>query len=280
MMLLLVALLTGPGAELPDRASALYPVLEEAYQHFESKAYPEAVRAFERAFAISPEPRFVLNIAVTQRRAEQCTLSLAAFERFFEVCDGCAQQSAAEPLAREADTWCRPAIRIETDPPGAQVQVDGKPHGASPVDLKLAIGGHVLRVTAPGYLPEERPLMVQGGASAQVRFDLTAVAAPVLPPPESSNAWLWGSAAIGGAGLVTGGVFGLLLLNDLDDERSAQTRSALESARTAAKRDAVLAQVGLGLALTGAASALIIWATDDGDERALRLGPNGIVGCF
>jgi hypothetical protein len=279
ILAVLIGLFAGPDAPATDRQATLYPVLEEAYRHFEARAYPQAIKAFERAFAISPEPRFVLNIAVTRRKAEECALSLAAFERFFELCDGCAQQEAAEPLAREARTWCQPTVRIEAMPANAHITIDGVALGAAPLEHALVVGAHVIRATANGHLPTERPLLVKGGDAARVTLTLRPVEVPAPPPPD--RRWLWGSAAVGGAGLVTGGVFGLLLMSDLDDERQADTREALDSARSAAKRDAVIAQVGLGLAVAGIGTALTLWALEDEvGSAAIRMGPGGISGRF
>ncbi|MET0402810.1 MAG: serine/threonine-protein kinase [Cystobacter sp.] len=54
----------------------------------------------------------------------------------------------------------------------ANVSVDGKLHGATPVSLELPEGRHSLRVERDGFAPQERPIQVLPGAKAVVRIEL------------------------------------------------------------------------------------------------------------
>jgi TonB family protein len=55
-------------------------------------------------------------------------------------------------------------LRIETDPPGAVVSVDGKEAGLSPVALpKVRPGVHMVRVSRDGYAPAGLTLEVRNG---------------------------------------------------------------------------------------------------------------------
>lgn len=272
---LLVALLAPPAAD-----PALFEVLKTAYAHFEAKAYPEAIKAFERAYAISPEPRFVLNIAVTRRKAGECPLALAAFERFFELCADCAQKEAAAPLAREARAFCQAPVQITTDPPGAEIVVDDAARGHAPLDLTLAAGPHVVRAAAPEHVAAERAVMVEGGVPQRVELVLARIVDPPTPEPTepTPNRWMWGAVATSGVGLLVSGIFGWLLLEDLDAENDATTLEALREARSDAERDAVFAQVGLGVAVVGALAAVAFWAMDD--EPGVSVGPGWIRGRF
>ncbi len=44
-------------------------------------------------------------------------------------------------------------LHVVTDPPGAEVSVDGEPRGSTPIELKLPPGRHALRVDRDGYQP-------------------------------------------------------------------------------------------------------------------------------
>ncbi len=260
---LLAGLLVASGTPDDARKAALYPVLAEAYRLFEAARFDDAIEAFEQAYAISPEPRFVLNIALSHRALGQCQRALATFERFFALCRDCPQAEEAATLHRDVRARCEAPVRIVTEPSGAQVAVDGVPRGNAPVEVTLPAGPHVVRASAEGHAPEERAVVVEGGRPATVSIPLRA--RPDLAP------WMWG--AFGGAavGAVTAGVFGALLLDDLDDEAAASTRAASEAARDEARRDAALAQAGLGLAAHGlAAGFTLLWL--DSDEH-VTVGP-------
>ena len=46
-------------------------------------------------------------------------------------------------------------LRIETQPPGMSVWIDGRPAGRSPLVRAVAPGNHQLKVSEPGYAPAE-----------------------------------------------------------------------------------------------------------------------------
>ncbi|HSF14848.1 MAG TPA: TonB family protein [Vicinamibacteria bacterium] len=59
-------------------------------------------------------------------------------------------------------------VRIQTDPPGARVVVDGKEFGPSPVGLQsLGQGKHTVRVTKEGFLPLEEVFELTSASRAE-----------------------------------------------------------------------------------------------------------------
>jgi serine/threonine-protein kinase len=88
--------------------------------------------------------------------------------------------SAAVLLSRAGSAPAAPEpLRIETDPSGAQVVVDGADAGTTPVAVgSLAPGLHVVRVTRDGYAPAELSVeLVDGTSPAPLRFVLQPVTA-------------------------------------------------------------------------------------------------------
>jgi len=74
-------------------------------------------------------------------------------------------------------------LRITSQPPGAQVLLDGQPLGPTPVDGPLLPAGeHQLQVTLPGFAPVQRP--VQGVPGQPVAIALT------LQPLTQASGWL------------------------------------------------------------------------------------------
>jgi len=68
-------------------------------------------------------------------------------------------------------------LRIETQPAGMPVWVDGRPVGRSPLMLPLAPGTHQLRISEPGYAPAELSLQLSPGTTAApLRFVMAPLA--------------------------------------------------------------------------------------------------------
>jgi serine/threonine-protein kinase len=80
-------------------------------------------------------------------------------------------------------------IVVETDPPGAQVSVDGKVIGKSPVTLPdQKLGKHEISARLERHRPMTTSLTVEAGAKASVLLPLAAIeVAPAVaeakPPP-------------------------------------------------------------------------------------------------
>jgi penicillin-binding protein 1B len=62
-------------------------------------------------------------------------------------------------------------LRIQTEPPGLEVFIDGKPVGVSPLTLSLPVGEHAFKVLPPaGRAPVERTVQITTTATAVVNI--------------------------------------------------------------------------------------------------------------
>jgi hypothetical protein len=70
-------------------------------------------------------------------------------------------------------------LEITSDPPGAQVTLDGVAVGQAPLQLRdVAAGSHVAQLTLPGYAPMVRTIEVKGGLTHEVHVALARRGAP------------------------------------------------------------------------------------------------------
>ena len=86
------------------------------------------------------------------------------------------------------------SLRVDTDPEGADVTIDGTLVGHSPVQVTLALGSHRMELSRAGWKPYDGPLTIvanqrQATRITLVRAPATArprppVAQPVDPPPK------------------------------------------------------------------------------------------------
>lgn len=163
-----VAVLAQPAFAAPDLERA-YAALEKAYAHFDRGEYRAAIEAFERAYAASSEPRFLLNIAVSHGKLEgACGVALAAFDRFLDACPDCPQRASGLDERAAQVRACEAAVTLDSRPRGAQVLVDGAPRGRTPARLTLAPGEYGVSVRLTGHVPVDERMVLRGGQSTHM----------------------------------------------------------------------------------------------------------------
>jgi TonB family protein len=95
---------------------------------------------------------------------------------------------ALRPQAPAAPATPKPALfRVRSEPPGAQVAIDGKDVGVTPIDrVQVTAGSRVVRVLREGYLPWEDTFRARAGRTETIDAVLTAK--PSQPEPEPVEA--------------------------------------------------------------------------------------------
>lgn len=99
-----------------------------------------------------------------------------------DSCQLCGLEEAAELLADVASSVSGEVERLEegqpphllvhTAPDGADVYIDGKLAGQTPLDVEVAPGTHQVRVSAAGYFSEDREIAVAPDVRQRVVFNL------------------------------------------------------------------------------------------------------------
>jgi TolB-like protein len=73
----------------------------------------------------------------------------------------------------ETATATAPArFSIESRPPGAEVTIDGKPSGVTPLSVDVPAGQHQMAVKAAGFRPAERNVYADSGMNGYLALDL------------------------------------------------------------------------------------------------------------
>ncbi len=79
-------------------------------------------------------------------------------------------------------------LSISTDPPGAHIQINGKPVGVSPYEAKdLATGSYKVRLSKEGYDPWERDVAVEAGKRVDLQTMLRERRKEVAVSPPSAK---------------------------------------------------------------------------------------------
>lgn len=159
-------------------ARAVEPdAVQAAHDLVKAQQYPDAIQAFERLYAQTPDPKFLLNIAVIYKdyMPGRCPDTLRALERFFVTCTDCPLRAPAEEIRAQTRRTCMGKVTITTVPVGATARFDDGPPQVTPTDVELVEGAHVISLSLAAHQPVERMVMVKGGATAQVDVVLAKV---------------------------------------------------------------------------------------------------------
>ncbi len=109
--------------------------------------------------------------------------------------------SAAATLRLKLDALAKgpAALRVNSDPPGAIISIDGEVVGETPLDWPATPGKHLIRVSEEGYISIEREVTFVEGVDEDLRFTLEKLPSR-LPGRRFGYVSLgFGIAAIGGA---------------------------------------------------------------------------------
>jgi hypothetical protein len=77
-------------------------------------------------------------------------------------------------------------LYVLSDPPDAEVWVDGQLRGRSPFYAALAQGSHAVSVTKAGYRNVTRDLVLTSGQSVEVSLSLQPGPSPLVPSPAAA----------------------------------------------------------------------------------------------
>ena len=187
-------------------------------------------------------------------------------------------------------------VHIDSNPPGANVTVDGKAQPTpTPTDIDLAPGAHTIRLSAQGRVPAEKQIDVSFASTQTVSTDLEVEPTPPAPPPPPEPvavapppatpppppaprskvpAFVTGGLAIAAAGVGT--AFGVMALNDKSDFNKNPTTHTADNGDT----HALIADMAFGVALTFGVTSAVLFLTKDeqptppaATTKAVRMTP-------
>lgn len=149
---------------------------QEAREHYEANRFEEALEEFFLAQRLAPNPRTIFNIALCFDRLHREEEAYLFYQEYStsEDADETRRGFVATALARLEPRLAR--VRIESDPAGATVYIDGRDHGAygtTPRVLALSVGTHRVLVEREGFADAERDVVLVRGEEASVSLSLT-----------------------------------------------------------------------------------------------------------
>ena len=235
-LFLSLTLLAGTAAADPsaaDRATAR-TLAQEGQQALDAKKFSTAADKFTRADSLVHAPTLLIGLARAQLGMNKLVEAQESFNRIIR--EGVAPNSprswtkALEDATKEVDAitarlpWVTITVLGPTNP---EVVIDSTPVPSASLGVKRPVnpGSHTVKASAEGFLPSEKTMVFTEGQSVAVSLELEqapadaapVAAAPKQEAPDSSGGGGRKTAAfvalgVGGAGLVVGGIFGVLAM--------------------------------------------------------------------
>jgi copper chaperone CopZ len=173
------------GLALPGAARAQPADTEtdeaRARRHFETGAslyleenYEGAAAEFEASYALRPVPVVLFNLAQTYRRLYRYGDAVDAYERYLRTESDLTTERRTAVRTTIAELRRGLAPVSETDVSGAEILVDGRSVGTTPLEapLALAAGTRVIEARLDGHAPAREEIRVIGGEAQTVVLSL------------------------------------------------------------------------------------------------------------
>ncbi|MGZ3423940.1 MAG: PEGA domain-containing protein, partial [Polyangiales bacterium] len=220
---------------LPAYAADAESLVQEGLELRKQHKNDEALARFRAAFAVTPTARIRAQIALAEQALGDWVAAESDLAAALEGDDPWIQKNRAtleEALAtiRVHLGW----LLIETNVTGARLSVDGRKIGPLPAGapIRARVGTVVVEVSAQGYMPVTRPVIVMANVTAKEKIELVplvqptantatttnAPSGPMAPKPDrTSSVQREVGFALGAAGVVAlgfGAYFGILTLRN------------------------------------------------------------------
>lgn len=227
---------------------------ERGAQLYRSGQYEEAIAAFRKAYAAQPHPALLFNIGQAQEKLGELEPALESYRGYLQAAPEAQDRGAVETAIasleqRIAESKIQ-ALRIRSQPERAQVNVDGAPRGETPLELRLPVGEHQVRLTLEGYESAERRVTLT--RTSAVELDVTLL--KKAPPAGPKRTWTWVALGTGAALAAGAATVGFLAQQDADNLRNFQhDQEQADALHDGAYTKAVTANI-----LYGAAGAAVV----------------------
>jgi tetratricopeptide (TPR) repeat protein len=138
--------------------------------------YAGALARFERAHALSPDPRLLWDMAACHRKLGHFARAIALVDEYLAATGSTLSDADHREADRARAALARhvAVVTIVTSPDGIRVAIDGEEIGTTPLGGPVLVdeGAHTVRYARQGFRTITRAERVTGGGEATWRTDL------------------------------------------------------------------------------------------------------------
>ena len=122
-----------------------------------------------RKDGLGSKPALLFNAGLSYEKTDACEHTADLFERFLAL-----QPDAAASVGDrlKAAQTCAPIVRIDSNPPGAKVEIDDVSRGLTPLSARLRSGKHEVRITLHRHVVTTRAIEVLPGVPSEIEVNL------------------------------------------------------------------------------------------------------------
>lgn len=260
------------GGPPPTQAPAPAEAQAEARERFrralelaEDGDFDSALIELRRAYELAPTYRILYNVALVYQQLKDYARALDTFERYLAEGGADIDEDRAEAVRTRMERLRgRVAyVVVKTAEPGAEIAIDDRIVGRTPLVHSLRVNSGQRRVTAKlaGRPVEARVVELAGGESREVQFDLRPAVVRIAAEPTRAAVWIgWSSAAVLAAGAAVTGILSLDAKAEHEEQidKLGVTRGELNDTRTRMDALALTTDVLAGAALVAAGVSLYL----------------------
>ncbi|MGB8299255.1 MAG: PEGA domain-containing protein [Polyangia bacterium] len=185
VLLSLLAQVAPPAVDPQGKAQA-QRLLTEGSTLYEKGDYAGALEKFTAAYSAYPSPKLMFNIGQADRDLSRPVEALEAFEKFLASDTNASPETTADARRAVAELQEQLGrIRVDCETSGAEVSLDGKSVGLTPLpDLIWATPGrHQITASHESMTPALENVDVTAGSVGTVTPRLLPLASPVAAAP-------------------------------------------------------------------------------------------------
>ncbi len=289
--------------------------LVEGVEFLRQGQYTAALARFDQAYAMVPSPNIHYDRGLAYLGLGRNADALAAFDAFLSEADnpppGTRERAARGRVSLRAQVA---TLAVTSDPPGAEVTVDGRLRGVTPVggSIYLDPGTHEVsaRNRATGIVASQQVAALPGqtlsvtlrlgaGPARSPEASSQSEGAPAPLPAdagrrEGSNAWPLSLAGVGVALLGAGATFGILAQRESDSlARDSKMGMAppgpgvdyIQSKQSDGLRDQALQEIFLAAGAVAVTTGVVLYVVNrrkshgnDNNERGASSGASSQLG--
>jgi tetratricopeptide (TPR) repeat protein len=165
-----------------DPKAAAHDHYEKGLAAFDEERFQDAADEFEAAYRISPAFAVLYNIGRVNVALGRSVEAVQAFEKYIAQGAAAIAPERRKEVSTEIDRQRARigSLTIRTVPPSADVRIDGKLLGKTPLAEAVLVtaGKHTIEALLAGYAPQVREVDVGGRAQIVMDLRLDPVAEP------------------------------------------------------------------------------------------------------
>lgn len=158
--------------------------VEAAKRHFQQaialyndQNFDAALAEFQAAYRVRHSPAILYNIGLTQKALFRYNDAISSLEQYLteDPTASVDRKKEANQLIEEMKALLA-EVTFDVTPPGAAILLDNRTIGTAPLKPSgIAAGGHRIDVTADGYKPGRKEIIITAGVPMTLRFQLQLI---------------------------------------------------------------------------------------------------------